>query len=74
MIVMTAIHFSSVSTTATVGLHRTRQWIVASRIVALALRRIFVASSSYSEPKRRQYPSRCAYFERSRMGREIDRL
>jgi hypothetical protein len=74
MHLMTTIHLSSVSTTAAVGAHRTRRWIVASRIVALAIRRILVASSSDSRLKRREYPSRCAYFERSRMGREIDRL
>jgi hypothetical protein len=71
---MTPIHLSSMSTTAAVGAHRTRRWIEASRIVALAMRRILVASSSDSRPERREYHSRCAYFESSRMGREIDRL
>ena len=62
------------STAAAVAAHPTRWWTEATRVVAQAMRRIFVASPSDSGPSRRHYPPRAAYLEYSRMESEMHRL
>jgi hypothetical protein len=62
------------STAAATALRPTRRWIEAVRIVAVAMRRIFVSARADSRPKRRHYPARASYLEDSRMEREMYRL
>jgi hypothetical protein len=52
----------------------TRWWTQASRVVLLAIRPTFLASTADARPARRHYPSRLSYLEHSCMAREIDRL
>ena len=61
-------------TAAAVRAHPTRSWTEAIRVVAQAMRRIFVASPSDSGPSRKHYPPRATYLEYSRMEREMHRL
>ena len=62
------------NTTAAVPMPSTRWWTGATRVVAVAMRRIFVMPSADSRPKRRHYPPRNTWLEDGRTEREMHRL
>jgi hypothetical protein len=62
------------TTAATIALPHGRRWPTATRVIAQAVRRIRASLSADSRPKPFYRPSRCAYLEDARMGREMDRL
>ena len=66
-------HEVAFSTAAAVPMPSTRWWTGATRVVAVAMRRI-VRTSANSRPKRRHYPPRSTWLGDSRMEREMHRL
>ncbi|HEX9497520.1 MAG TPA: hypothetical protein VF926_03840 [Mycobacterium sp.] len=62
------------STAAVVPAQPIRWWTEATRVVAVAMRHVFVTSSADLQPRRRYCPPRASYLEYSRMEREMHRL
>lgn len=65
---------SVVFSTAAAAVRPRRRWTRPDRVVALAIRRVFVAAPADSRPKRRHYPGRDTVTADSRMEREMHRL
>ncbi len=61
-------------TAAAVPPPSTRWWTRATRVVAVAMGRVFTASEKDPRPKRRHYPPRYDFIEDARMAREMHRL
>lgn len=66
--------FSSAAAGSLPRTRATRRLTHATRIVAAALRRVFLASSARPGPARRHYPQRFTYLEDALMARQMDRL
>jgi hypothetical protein len=62
------------NTAAAVAVPHTRWWTAATRVVASAVRRIFVSRSADSRPKPSYHPARYTFLENALMSREMDRL
>jgi len=61
------------NTSAAVPVPSTRWWTGATRVVAMAMRLIFVTPPAGSRPKRRHYPPRNFWLQDARTEREIHR-
>jgi hypothetical protein len=64
------------STAAALGVQRKtpRWWLRATRVIAAALRRLFLTSTADSRRPQRYSPRRYSFLENAIMAREMDRL